>query len=326
MSPPALDLTDLALAARSNDPRVVGAFGESFPAARFHLPLTTLDGVKNRPETAVELGASLPVPWLRLDNGELAVPLFTRVDLCRRCAETLSWKTEGRRAIGTLALPGLVALTFSKELLMAPGVDRVILNPSSDGMLHLARTDVGAMALGHPLRSLWFYTRNGTLKVPVEIEGGSFLGTMLTRADRAIQKWTDGTGAIEVAAGPLLGGIPREQPLGGLATELYRLLTLEGLADAELTVTKSKDEVRVTTRPETSVALRDQMTLLATKHLVNESEGTLRFILRSGTIVLTSTASAEGPEKTAKEPAPPKRTAATSFSYIPLEPEPLDED
>ncbi len=113
------DLTELTTAATTNDPRAVGALAASFSGARFHLPLETLEGVKNRPETVRELGARLPIHRLRLDNGESAVPLFTSGPLCHQCAERLSWKTDGR-GIKTLQISGSLALGFAKDVLVSP--------------------------------------------------------------------------------------------------------------------------------------------------------------------------------------------------------------
>jgi SseB protein N-terminal domain len=181
------DLTDLVTAARTNDPRVVGALADRFSAARFHLPLASLAGVKNRPETALDLGASLPLHQLRLDTGLVAVPLFTTLELCRACAKKLSWKTDGK-VVKTLPVPGSMALPYLKELLLDPEIDRLILNPLSDGALHLARTEVEAMAQGDTFRTLWLYSRNGGLNRPVEIEGGSLLGSIWNAAGRAIAR------------------------------------------------------------------------------------------------------------------------------------------
>ena len=182
------DLTDFVTAARTNDPRAVGAFSERFSGARFHLPLASLEGVKNRPEAVLELGSSLPAHRLRLDTGLVAIPLFTTLELCRECARKLSWKTDGK-AIKTLPVPGSIALTHLTGLLLSAEVDRVIVNPLSEGALHLARTEVEAIASGQRLRTLWLYARNGGLNRPVEIEGGgSLLSAILGAASRAVPR------------------------------------------------------------------------------------------------------------------------------------------
>jgi hypothetical protein len=199
------DLTDLVTAARTNDPRVVAVLSERFSSARFHLPLASLDGVKNRPESALGLGASLPLHRLRLDKGLGAIPLFTNLELCRSCARKLSWKTDGK-VIKTLPIPGSVALPYLKELLLDPEIDRLILNPLSDGALHLARTEVEAMSQGDTFRTLWLYSRNGGLNRPVEIEGGSLLGSILNAAGRAIAR-TEEVVEVSVEVSP-----PREAP------------------------------------------------------------------------------------------------------------------
>jgi hypothetical protein len=191
------DLTDLVTAARTNDPRVVAALAERFPHARLHLPLASLDGVKNRPESALALGASLPLHRLRLDTGFVAIPLFTSLELCRQCAKKLSWKTDGK-GIKTLPVPGSAALPYLKELLLDPGIDRLIVNPLTDGELHLARTEVDAMARGDSVRALWLYARNGGLNRPVEIGGSSLLGSILSAAGRAIARTEEVEVAVEV--------------------------------------------------------------------------------------------------------------------------------
>jgi hypothetical protein len=152
------DLTDLVTAARWNEVPLLSALRDGFPRSRLYLPLAALVGVKNRPETALDLGPRLPAHRLRLGNGVAAVPIFTRVALCRECAGRLSWRTDGK-PIKTLMIPGTVALEYLQELLADPGVERVIVNPLSDGALHLARTDVEAIAQGRHLDSLWFYGR-----------------------------------------------------------------------------------------------------------------------------------------------------------------------
>ena len=102
------DLTEIITAARTNDPRVVNALSERFSGARFHLPLTTLEGVKkNRPESRARSWArTFPSQRLRLATGLIAIPLFTNLELCRECAKKLSWKTDGK-AIKTLPGPGV---------------------------------------------------------------------------------------------------------------------------------------------------------------------------------------------------------------------------
>jgi SseB protein N-terminal domain len=192
------DLTELVTAARTNDPRVVDAFSKGFSSARFHLPLASLEGVKNHPETALGLGASLPFHRLRLDTGLIAIPLFTSLAHCRECARKLSWKTDGK-VVKTLPVPGSMALPYLKELLLDPEIDRLILNPLSDGALHLARTEVEAMAEGQTLRTLWLYARSGGLNRPVEIEGGSLLGSLLSAAGRAVSRTEEVEVSVEVS-------------------------------------------------------------------------------------------------------------------------------
>jgi hypothetical protein len=330
MSPSSLDLTDLALAARTNDPRVVEAFGRKFGSSKLHLPLATLDGIKNHPETAVELGARLPVHWLRLDNGEIGVPLFTRLTFARGCAERLSWKTDGR-ALRTLALPGKTAVAYLKELLVSPDVERVILNPLDDSELHLSRTDVSAIASGKTLRRLWFYQRHGQLKVPVTIEGaGSLLGSLLTRADRVIHSWTERDAPSVEEAVEAVERKPRfeelEEPLRSLARRIYQLLDEAGWTNVDLTVTKTKKDVQVKTVPISTAALAERARRAAIELLADEPAGAIRFQLREGVMVVSSSVETKHPEPPARTRVSPKRSAAETLRYIPLEPEPLDDD
>jgi hypothetical protein len=305
------DLTAFVAAARTNDPAVVAAFGERFPGSGLQIPLATLDGVKNRPETALDLGAKLPVHRLRLDNGHLGAALFTSLPLCRDCARKLSWKTDGK-PIKTLIVPGRIALTYLQELLLTPEIDRVIVNPLSASALHLARTDVDAMAASTPLRSLWFYDRDGSLKVPIEIEGGSLLGAVLEMADRALRTPDDVD--VRVEGEPNFESLPQSGPLPALSSELYEIVSGESGQDLEVTLVRSGGEIRVETRPRVSSELRARIEAVARRHLADgsgDAKVTLR--LRGSTVVVSS--SSDGAR--AKE-RPPK---AAGLDYIPLEPE-----
>ena len=303
------DLTELVTAARTNDPRVVDALSERFSGARFYLPLTTLDGVKNRPETALELGSGLPSHRLRLDTGLIAIPLFTNLPHCRECAKKLSWKTDGK-AIKTLSVPGSVALSYIKGLLLSPEVDRAIVNPLSEGVLHLARTEVEAMAAGGRLRTLWLYARNGGLNRPVEIEGGSLLGAIWSVAGRALPK----TEELVLESQPSFESLPESGPVRGLAAELYGLLyPADGL---EVVVTRTGDGIRIETTPAIDAQRLLQTRAIAEKHLADSPNGA-RVSLRidGASVVISSTVSTV--TTTRKEP---------ELSYIPLEPEPARED
>jgi hypothetical protein len=304
------DLTELVTAARTNDPRVVNALSERFSGARFHLPLTSLDGVKNRPETALELGSSLPLHRMRLDTGLIAIPLFTNLELCRECAGKLSWKTDGK-AVKTLPVPGSVALSYLKELLLSPEVDRAIVNPMSEGALHLARTEVEAIAAGERLRTLWLYARNGGLNRPVEIEGGSLLGAILSVAGRAVPRAEELT--IETA--PSFGSLP-EGPLAGLAAELYQLLHRDAGEGLSVIVTKSRDGVRIEATPAIDANRLLLAKAIAEKHLSDSPQGTRVSLRMDGASVVISSSS-----------APPAARKEPELSYIPLEPEaPPDEE
>ncbi len=136
---------------------------------------------------------------MRLDTGLIAIPLFTNLELCRKCAKKLSWKTDGK-VVKTLPVPGSIALPYLKDLLLAPEIDRLIVNPLSDGALHLARTEVEAMADGQTLRTLWLYARSGGLNRPVEIEGGSLLGSLLSAAGRAVSRTEEVEVSVEVSS------------------------------------------------------------------------------------------------------------------------------
>lgn len=303
------DFTAFVTAARTNDPRAVGALSEQFSGARFHLPLKSLDGVKNRPETALELGSSLPLHRLRLDTGLAAIPLFTNLELCRECARKLSWKTDDK-AIKTLPVPGGIALSYLKELLLFPEVDRAILNPLSEGDLHLARTEVDAMASGGRLRTLWLYARNGGLNRPVEIEGASLLGAILGAAGRAISRAEEPS--IETA--PILESLPEGGPLSGLAAELYRLLLPDVGEGLEVVVTKARDGLRIETRPPIDANRLLGAKTIAEEHLSGSPEGT-RVSLRmdrASVVISSSVASISTTSTPSKEP---------ELSYIPLEPE-----
>jgi len=300
------DLTELVTAARTNDPRAVGALSAGFPGARFHLPLTSLDGMKNRPETALELGSSLPLHRMRLDTGLIAIPLFTNLELCRECARKLSWKTDGK-AVKTLPVPGSVALSYLKELLLSPEVDRAIVNPMSEGALHLARTEVEVIAAGERLRTLWLYDRNGGLNRPVEIEGGSLLDAILSVAGRAVPRAEELT--IETA--PSFESLPEGGPLSGLAAELYQLLYADAGDGLEVTVTKTRDGVRIEATPVIDADRLLQAKAIAEKHLADSPQGT-RVSLRvdAASVVVSSTAS-----------TPPAARKEPGLGYIPLEPE-----
>jgi hypothetical protein len=300
------DLTAFVTAARTNDPRAVGAFSERFSGARFHVPLMSLDGVKNRPEAAVELGASLPAHRLRLDTGLVAIPIFTTLELCRNCAKKLSWKTDGK-AIKTLPVPGSIALTYLKGLLLSPEVDRAIVNPMSEGALHLARTEVEAIASGQRLRTLWLYGRNGGLNRPLEIEGGSLLSSILSAAIRAVPRVEE----TEAESAPSFENLPEGGPLAGLAAELYELLREDAGDALEVTVTRLRDGVRIESTPVIDANRFVRAKAIAERHLSGSPEG-IRVTLRmSGTSVVISSSSSPAPAAR-KEP---------ELSYIPLEPE-----
>jgi len=303
------DLTDFVTAARTNDPRAVGALSERFPGARFHVPLTTLEGVKNRPETARELGSSLPLHRLRLDTGLIAIPLFTNLELCRECAKKLSWKTDGK-AIKTLPVPGSVALSYLKELLLSPEVDRAIVNPLSEGALHLARTEVEAIAEGQRLRTLWLYARNGGLNRAVEIEGGSLLGAILSVAGRAVPKAEE----VELETQPRFENLPEDGPLGGLAAELYQLLYAEVGDGLSVIVTRSRDGVLIEASPLIDANRLLRAKAVAEKHLAGSPEGMqVSLKLDRASVVISSSSS--------PSPARPSGRKEPELSYIPLEPE-----
>lgn len=330
------DLTDLAAAAAANDPRAVAALAAGFSRARLHLPLETLDGVRNRPETVRELGARLPVHRLRLDNGESGVPFFTNAKLCQRCADHLSWKTDGK-AIKTLRIPGSVALSYARDVLVTPRAERVIVNPLSGGALHLARTDIEEMAAGRELRHLGFYASGGRLIRPVSIEGGSLLENLLASADKALQRLADGRlhHSDSMDATAIFENLPAEGPLRGLAADLYLLVAERGFADLELTVSKSGGEVRVTAIPDPDPALLERIRVVAEKNLsATAGDTTLSFRFRGGSIVVSSSS---GPSRSDSRTTPVDADSAKmsppappiphpSFRYIPLEPEPIDDD
>ena len=309
------DLTELVTAARTNDPRVVDALSERFSGARFHLPLTSLDGVKNRPETALELGSGLPLHRLRLDTGLIAIPLFTNLELCRECAKKLSWKTDGK-AIKTLPVPGSVALPYLKELLLSPEVDRAIVNPLCEGALHLARTEIEAIAGGERLRTLWLYARNGGLNRPVEIEGGSLMSAILSAAGRAAPRAEEPS--IETA--PSFESLPENGALGGLAAELYQLLHPDAGDGLEVIVTKSREGVRIEATPVIDANRLLRAKTIAERHLADSPQGT-RVSLRmdgAAVVISSSTSSSSTAPAARKEP---------ELGYIPLEPEaPPDEE
>lgn len=317
----ATELLDFLLAARTNDPRVVRALGERLPKAKLHVPLRTLEGVRNRPETAVELGRELPIHWLRLDNKEAAVPLFTSLALGRHCAERLGWETDGK-PVKSLSLPGDVALAYLAKVFVTPGVDRAILNALSESELHLARTEVDAVAARRPLRALWFYARDGRMKHPVQIEGASFLGTLFSRADRLLESLGAPSGPTVVSvdsteAVQALGDLESQSPLGALASKILRVVALESTGPLEVTVSRGGGELTVEAEPEPHPELLARLRASAEEALAEEP-GDLRltFHVDASTIVLrSSSAAAASPEF-----ATP-RTPAPRLSYIPLEPE-----
>lgn len=306
------DFTAFVTAARTNDPRAVGALSDRFSGARFHLPLASLDGVKNRPETALEQGSSLPLHRLRLETGLIAIPLFTNLELCRKCARKLSWKTDGK-AIKTLPVPGAIALSYLKELLLSPEVDRAILNPLSDGALHLARTEVEAIAAGERLRTLWLYARNGGLNRPVEIEGASLLSAIFSLGERTPKAAEE----IALETAPSFERLPEGGPLGGLAAELYPLLSATGESRLEVVLTKTGEGVRIEATPVVEANRLVQARAIAEKHLAGSPHGTRVSLRIDGASVVISSTVVE-PKAARKEPA---------LSYIPLEPEgPPDEE
>ena len=303
------DLTDFVTAARTNDPRAVGALSERFSGARFHVPLMSLDGVKNRPEAALELGASLPAHRLRLDTGLIAIPLFTKLELCRECARRLSWKTDGK-AVKTLPVPGSIALTYLKGLLLSPEVDRAIVNPLSEGALHLARTEVEAIASGQRLRTLWLYARNGGLNRPVEVEGGSLLSVILSAAGRVVPR----AEAPDIEAAPSFESLPEGGPLAGLAAELYKLLYADAGDRLEVIVTRTRDGVRIESTPMIDANRLVGAKAIAERHLASSPEGTRVSLRMDGASVVISSSSSP-------LPSPPPARKESELSYIPLEPE-----
>jgi hypothetical protein len=306
------DLTEfVTAAARTNDPRAVAAFSNRFSAARFHLPLATLDGVKNREEAALELGASLPVHRLRLDTGLLAMPLFTTLPLLREAARRLGWKTDDK-AIKTLPVSGSTALDYFQKILFSPDIDRVIVNPLSEsGALHLARTEVEQMASGESIRNLWLYSRNGALKRPVAIEGGSFLSTLLGAAGRAVSR-KETTTVVEID--PIPVALP-EGPFSALAAELYELLRAEATDNLELVAVRTREGVKVDTTPALSSSRWQRVNAVVEKHLLSSPPGT-KVCLRMdrGSVALSASTAPE-----------PRRPPEPPLSYIPLDPEPEDE-
>lgn len=331
------DLTELATAATTNDPRAVEALAASFVRSRLRLPLETLEGVKNRPETVEELGARLPVHRLKLDNGESAIPLFSGSTLCHRCAERLSWKTDGR-AIKTLQLPGPVALSYARDALVTSEIERVILNPLSDGALHLARTDIESMISGRDLRHLWFYSPGGRLARPVSIVGSSLLDTLLATADKALQRIADGgrlrsPESMDASdASALFQDLPAEGPLRGLASDLYLLVAAEGYPDLELTVNAAGGVVRVTATPEPAPHLLERIRAAAERRLDASGNANVTFRFRGGSIVVSSSSrssiqeSRQAARKDDRRRAPTPPPLPPSARFIPLEPEPFDED
>lgn len=317
-------LTDLALAARSNDPSVVSVFGENFPKARLHLPLLALEGVRNRPESAIELGARLPVHWLELDNGEKAVPVFTSLTHCRGSADKLGWTTEGG-PIKALAVPGDVALGYLTQVLVTPGVERCVLNPLSDAELHLARTEVEALAGGRPLRSLWFYSRNGKLRRPVRFEGASLLGSLLSKAEGVLESWTEAPPPPPIPlpeATEAVGALEHVEsrgPLGALVSELYRIASEERVENLEVAVTKSNGRVKLDATPSPPPELLERLRAAAERALASETgDARLSFRIDANSVVLSSSSSSE---TKAPPPPPVPRAPAKRFGYIPLEPE-----
>jgi hypothetical protein len=269
----------------------------------------SLDGVKNRPEAALELGASLPAHRLRLDTGLIAIPVFTTLELCRDCAKKLSWKTDGK-AVKTLPFPGSIALAYLKGLLLSPEVDRVIVNPLSEGALHLARTEVEAIASGQRLRTLWLYGRNGGLNRPVEVEGGSLLSVILSAAGRAVSR----PEAPEIETSPSFENLPESGPLAGLAAELYELLHADAGDGLEVTVTRLRDGVRIESTPVIGADRLVRAKAIADRHLASSPEGTRVSLRLDGASVVISSSSAS-------LPSPPSARKEPELSYIPLEPE-----
>lgn len=293
--PRASDFTDFVSAARSNDVEVLGLFRDRFPHARFHLPLAGAAGVKNSPETALELGSRLPAHFLRLDNGRTAIPMFTRVGFCRACADRLTWKTDGK-AIKTLAVPGATALEYLQELLSDSDVERVIVNPLSAADLHLARTDIEAIAEGRHWDSLWFYSKSGRLKVPVEIEGSaSILSSIFRRADRVLQKLTEREGNPEVIEVDVVERAPELAvggPLGELAAELFALVSAERIDSIELVLEKSGKDVRVEATPPLGARLSRRIRAVAEKHWSATADDTkVKLSVEGKSIVVSSSSS-----------------------------------
>jgi hypothetical protein len=324
--PHSTDLTDFVVAARTMEIPVLSALAERFPRARLRVPLRTREGLRNRPEAALELGASLPSHRLRLDNGELAVPLFTNGKLCLECGEKLSWKTDGG-ALKTITLPGSAALTVLGELLVTPGIERVVLNPLSASELHLARTDVDAIASGKPLRSLWFYSRDGRLKRPVVVEGGSLLSSLLTTADRVLQRLTEPPALAPDIESGILERLPGDGPLSALAAEIVPLLEKERVGSLELAIAKTSEGVRVDATPRPSESLLARIREIAERHLSSSpGDASVKLTLGGSSVVLSSeesrpTSTRVEREKRASTPPPPP-----SYGYIPLEPESASDD
>lgn len=322
---PSHDITDLVVAARTGGPRALHALAAGFSGARLHLPLETLTGIKNRPETALELGARLPVHWLQLDTSVWALPAFTRPALCRECAKTLSWHTDGR-GIKTLAVSGSIASTFFGRLFENLEVDRVILNPATDAELHLARTDVEAIEKVKQRAALWFYTRDGHLKQPVTIGESSLMSTFLAKAEGALKRIADATidepdGRSKPESAEILGGLERG-PLASLSAAIYQLLLREPVESMGLEVVKSGGTVSVQADPHPGSVLLGAIEQAARQHLA-EQEGDIeaRFHVTGSSIVMASSSSSTPTQATADPNLAPSPRRRKVFDYIPLEPE-----
>lgn len=333
------DITDLVIAARTGGPRALTALAKGFSRAVLHLPLETLQGIKNRPDTALELGDHLPVHWLQLQARAWAVPVFTRASLCRECADVLSWQTDGR-AIKTLAVPGSTALEFFELLFRNLEVDRVILNPTTDAELHLARTDVEALKQVKERVALWFYTRGGHLKQPVTIGEGSLMSTFLAKAGGALRRLTDATleegdERDNTALGELLQtaeilGSLQKGPLANLSAAIYQLLLRDPVENMELVVRKKGEAISVEAQPYPGSPLLQAIERAAREHLTtHDGDIEARFNVTGSTIVMqssSSSSSASASSAAAASSSSSTRARRKVFDYIPLEPEAPGDD
>jgi hypothetical protein len=149
------------------------------------------------------------------------------------------------------------------------------------------------------------------LNRPVEIEGGSLLGAILSVAGRAVPIAEELT--IETA--PSFGSLP-EGPLAGLAAELYQLLHRDAGEGLSVIVTKSRDGVRIEATPAIDANRLLLAKAIAEKHLSDSPQGTRVSLRMDGASVVISSSS-----------APPAARKEPELSYIPLEPEaPPDEE